>query len=69
LSPRLVLEIDIRQRLPVVVAYDEARLLFIDRPRRGAVWRHAPPIISSALRISDWGKPMPSTFAVLRFRS
>ena len=29
--------------------------------RAEAAWRrHAPPIISSALRMSDWGKPMPS---------
>jgi len=36
---RLVLEIDIRERLPVVIADDETRGLFLDGPgRREASW-------------------------------
>jgi hypothetical protein len=52
-SPRLFFKIDIAKLLPAVIAHDEARFQFLDRPRRReAAWRHAP-IISSALRISD----------------
>jgi hypothetical protein len=32
--PRLILKIDIRKRLPVVVAHDKAGVLFLDGPRR-----------------------------------
>jgi hypothetical protein len=41
LSPRLILEIDIRERLPVVVADDKAGGLFLDGPgRRKAAGSH-----------------------------
>jgi hypothetical protein len=39
--PRLILEIDIRERLSVVVADGETRGLFLDGPRsRKTTWRH-----------------------------
>jgi hypothetical protein len=34
LPPRLILEIDVSERLSVVVAHEETRGLFLDGPRR-----------------------------------
>jgi hypothetical protein len=42
LSPRLILEIDVGERLPVVVAHDEASVGLVGGPRRreAACGRH-----------------------------
>ncbi len=51
---RLILEIDISERLPVMVAHDEAGVLFLDRPRRreaalGHDWIRMPALPSRRL--------------------
>ena len=43
LRPRLLLEIDIGERLSVVVAHDEAGGQFLDSPGQEAVSGHAAP--------------------------
>jgi hypothetical protein len=41
LPPRLILEIDVRERLSIVVTHDESGVLFLDGPRsRKTTWRH-----------------------------
>jgi hypothetical protein len=41
--PRLILEIDIGERLPVVVAHDKAGVLFVNGPRQREAARHDCP--------------------------
>jgi hypothetical protein len=59
-SSRLILEMDVSERLPVGVAYDEALRKLLDRPRRReAPARHGEPLT---------GLEPPKPFALLCWR-
>jgi hypothetical protein len=63
-SPRLILEIDIRELLPVVVAHDKAGVQLFDGPGRREAACYS--ITSSARTSRDDGTVMPRALAVLR---
>src|SRR4029077_8751949 len=54
---RLILEIDIGERLSVVVAHDKAGVLFLDSPRWREAERHSPGIAVPGCSTHQEGVP------------